>query len=110
LIAVLGAIVFIIAAIYHYESESMFTLLFVILGILTLIYGLFLMVLTLTKNTALAATSWLKKLYGIKVDSHLKDWIMTVCVREAREAKGVSLLFLFMILGIGFLMGLFFTL
>ena len=107
LIAVLGAIIIVSALLFDSENPRAFTMPFVVGGTIISFYGLLLMIFTITRMTIVGIATWIRSMYQIRVDAYIKDLILTVCIRELKEAKGVSMLFLLLVLCLGFILGVF---
>lgn len=101
---VFGIFILLIAVLY--DSDSLLILLLYGASIILIIYGLLEIFAEIVLRTSLASRSVFGKLLDIRVYARNVKGIMHVSVREYREAKGVSLLFLLLILLVGIMIGL----
>jgi len=69
------------------------------LGIIELVYEI-------VKQVSFTTGSALVKIFNIKIYTRRVGFVISMIVRDAQEARGVSLIFLLMIFILGFILGL----
>jgi|GEM_PF-5129345 len=103
LLIVVGFVFLLIAI--AFGSHDIVFMIFASIGGIIMILGVIETVYELVKQVSFSAESALVKLFNIKIYTKRVGFLISMLVRDAKEARGVSLIFLLMVFILGFVIG-----
>ncbi|MDP4010759.1 MAG: hypothetical protein Q8P72_00855 [Candidatus Roizmanbacteria bacterium] len=86
-------------------DNDLILIIFGIIGGIFMVLGIIELVYEIVKQVSFTTGSALVKVFNIKIYTRRIGFLISMVVRDAQEAKGVSLVFLFIIFLIGFVVG-----